>query len=131
MSKFSRKGVSRRPLKVGETIRHMLSMLMQKEEIRDTALQDARISIAEVAMSPDLRFADTYVIVSPDVDAVSVIDILNKNAKVIRGKLSPQLKQMRYIPQFRFFEDCSIKNYEKISALLKLNQVHCDLETDE
>ncbi len=132
MSKFSGKGPSQRQLRVGENVRHALTQLLQRGEIQDDVLQKTVISISEVAMSPDLKIATCYVSPLGGGDSKPIIKALATNAKFIRGKLSPHLNQMKYMPEFRFREDTSFDNYSKIDALLHTPEVQRDLaeETD-
>lgn len=131
MSKFSSKGPSQRQLRVGEMVRHALSQLLQRGEVQDDVLQKTVISISEVSMSPDLKIATAYVSPLGGGDAKPVIKALSSNAKFIRGRLSPYLNQMKYMPEFRFREDTSFDNYSKIDALLHSDKVKRDLEKDE
>jgi ribosome-binding factor A len=131
MSKFSSKGPSQRQLRVGEMVRHALSQLLQRGEVQDDVLQKTVISISEVSMSPDLKIATAYVSPLGGGDAKPVIKALAANAKFIRGRLSPYLNQMKYMPEFRFREDTSFDNYSKIDALLHSDKVKRDLEKDE
>jgi ribosome-binding factor A len=60
-----------------------------------------------------------------------VIDTLNKNARYIRGRLSPLLRQMKYMPDVRFRDDTSFDNYKKIDDLLRSPEVARDLSADD
>lgn len=131
MSKFSAKGPSQRQLRVGEMVRHALTQLLQRGEIQDEVLEKSVISISEVSMSPDLKIATAYVSPLGGGDAKPVIKALAANAKFIRGRMSPYLSQMKYMPDFRFREDTSFDNFSKIDALLQSEEVQRDLKEDE
>lgn len=131
MSKFSGKGPSQRQLRVGENVRHALTQLLQRGEIQNDVLQTNVISISEVSMSPDLKIATCYISPLGGGDAKPIIKALAENAKFIRGKLSPELNQMKYMPSFRFREDTSFDNYSKIDALLHSPKVKRDLDDGE
>lgn len=131
MSKFSAKGPSQRQLRVGEMVRHALTQLLQRGEVQDDRLTSVVISISEVSMSPDLKIATAYVSPLGVKDAKPIIKALAENAKFIRGRLSPYLSQMKYMPDFRFREDTSFDNYSKIDALLHSEAVQRDLDKDE
>jgi ribosome-binding factor A len=45
----------------------------------------------------------------------------------MRGRLGPQLRQMKYMPELRFRDDTSFDNYQKIDALLRSPEVQRDL----
>ncbi len=131
MSKFSAKGPSQRQLRVGEMVRHALTQLLQRGEVQDDVLNRTVISISEVSMSPDLKIATAYVSPLGGGDAKPIIKALATNAKFIRGRLSPYLNQMKYMPEFRFREDTSFNNYSKIDALLQSDAVKRDLGGDD
>ena len=117
---------SQRQLRVGEQARHALSDVLQREDMRDPALEGAVISVSEVRMSPDLKIAT--VLVSPlSGDKEAIIAALNRHARYIRGRVSPALRQMKYMPEFRFHLDTSYENFEKIDRILRSPEVARDL----
>ncbi len=65
-------------------------------------------------MSPDLKIATAYVTPLGVADHDDSHRALNRNAKFIRGRLGPQLRQMKYMPEVRFRDDTSFDNYQKI-----------------
>ena len=52
---------SQRQLRVGEELRHALSHILQRGELRDPALAGVTITVTEVRISPDLKNADAFV----------------------------------------------------------------------
>jgi ribosome-binding factor A len=130
MSTNSGKGPSQRQLRVGEQVRHALSETLQRGEIIDPLIETTVISISEVRMSPDLKIATAFVSPLGARDDAAVIDALNKHAKFIRGRVSSALRQMKYMPEFRFRLDTSYDNFAKINELLKSPEVQRDLGPD-
>lgn len=122
---------SQRQLRVGEHVRHALTQLLQRGEIADPALDAMVLSVTEVRMSPDLKIATAYVTAFGRDDMDVIVKALARNAKFIRGKLSRQLGQMKFMPQFRFRADTSFDNFQKVDALLKSPQVARDLDGDD
>jgi len=121
---------SQRQLRVGEQARHALSEVLQREDMRDPALEGAVISVSEVRMSPDLKIATVFV--SPlNGDKDAIIAALNRNARYIRGRVSPALRQMKYMPEFRFRLDTSYENFEKIDRILRTPEVARDLRQED
>ncbi len=114
-------------LRVGEQVRAALTQILQRGEVRDDLLEKTVISISEVRMSPDLKIATAYVTPLGVADHTESIDALNRHAKFIRGRLGPQLRQMKYVPEVRFRDDTSFDNYQKIDALLRSPEVQRDL----
>ncbi|MEF0942773.1 30S ribosome-binding factor RbfA [Rhizobium sp. BR 362] len=119
---------SQRMLRVGEQVRAAITQVLQRGEVRDDLIERTVISISEVRMSPDLKIATAYVTPLGVADHQTVIETLNRHAKFIRGRLGPQLRQMKYMPEVRFRDDTSFDNYQKIDALLRSPEVQRDLE---
>jgi ribosome-binding factor A len=124
-------GSSQRQLRVGEQVRHALSEVLQRGEVRDDLLQAAVLSVSEVRMSPDLKIATAFVSPIGAADADAVVEALNRHARFIRGRLSPSLRQMKYMPEVRFRLDTSFENFAKIDRLLKSPEVARDLDDGE
>ncbi|MBB6488108.1 30S ribosome-binding factor RbfA [Rhizobium lusitanum] len=121
---------SQRMLRVGEQVRSAITQVLQRGEVRDDLIERTVISISEVRMSPDLKIATAFVTPLGVADHAAVIEALNRHAKYIRGRLGPQLRQMKYMPEVRFRDDTSFDNYQKIDALLRSPEVSRDLEDD-
>ncbi|MGY5800562.1 30S ribosome-binding factor RbfA [Rhizobium hainanense] len=121
---------SQRMLRVGEQVRSAITQVLQRGEVRDDLIERTVISISEVRMSPDLKIATAFVTPLGVSDHAAVIEALNRHAKYIRGRLGPQLRQMKYMPEVRFRDDTSFDNYKKIDALLRSPEVSRDLEDD-
>ncbi|ABC88940.1 ribosome binding factor A, rRNA processing protein [Rhizobium etli CFN 42] len=121
---------SQRMLRVGEQVRAAITQVLQRGEVRDDIIEATVISISEVRMSPDLKIATAYVTPLGVSDHSIVIEALNRHAKFIRGRLGPQLRQMKYMPEVRFRDDTSFDNYKKIDELLRSPEVSRDLDSD-
>ncbi|WP_279482708.1 30S ribosome-binding factor RbfA [Aureimonas sp. SK2] len=119
----SPKGPSQRQLSVGEKVRHALTETLQRREIIDPLLENAVISVTEVRMSPDLKLATAYVTVFGQEDMDPFVKALNAHARFLRGRLTPALRQMKYMPEVRFRQDDSFDNYARIDALLRSPEV--------
>ncbi|MER9656465.1 30S ribosome-binding factor RbfA [Mesorhizobium sp. M0152] len=122
---------SQRMLRVGEQVRHALSETLQRGEIIDPLVENAVVSVSEVRMSPDLKIATAFVSPLGASDAGAVVEALNKHAKFIRGRVSGALRQMKYMPEFRFRLDTSFDNFARINDLLKSPEVARDLDADD
>ena len=131
MSRFSTPGPSQRQLRVGEQVRHALSDLLQRGDLRDEVIENTVVSVSEVRMSPDLKVATAFVAPLGAADDEAVVEALNRNARFIRGRLSPALRQMKYMPEFRFRLDTSYDNLARIDRLLRSPEVARDLDKNE
>jgi ribosome-binding factor A len=121
------KGPSQRQLRVGEQVRHALAELMQRGEINDDLIEANVISVSEVRMSPDLKLATVFVAPLAAADDEAVVAALNRHARFVRGRMGPALRQMKYMPEFRFRLDTSFDNFRKIDQLLHSPEVVRDL----
>lgn len=123
-------GPSQRMLRVGEQVRHALAEVLSRGEVVDDVIQNTVISVSEVRMSPDLKIATAFVAPLAAADDDAVIKALAQNAKFIRGRVSGALRQMKYMPEFRFRLDTSFDNMAKIDRLLRSPEVARDLGKD-
>jgi len=128
MSRQSSAGPSQRQLRVGEQVRHALADVLARGEVRDEVLENTVISVSEVRMSPDLKIATAFVAPLAASDDNAVIKALAQNAKFIRGRVSGALRQMKYMPEFRFRLDTSYDNMARIDNLLRSPEVARDLD---
>ena len=131
MSRHSASEPSQRQLRVGEMVRHALTGLLQRGEIADPAIENTVISVSEVRMSPDLKIATVFVSPLGREDSESVVEALNRSARFVRGRVAPALRQMKYMPEFRFRADTSFDNFDRIDRLLRSPGVARDLESDD
>ncbi|RUY63621.1 30S ribosome-binding factor RbfA, partial [Mesorhizobium sp. M7A.F.Ca.CA.001.13.1.1] len=118
---------SQRMLRVAEQVRHALSETLQRGEIIDPLIENTVVSVSEVRMSPDLKVATAFVSPLGAKDADAVVEALNKHAKFVRGRVSGALRQMKFMPEFRFKLDTSFDNFARINDLLKSPEVARDL----
>ena len=121
---------SQRQLRVGEHVRHALTELLQRGEVADPDLDGAVLSVTEVRMSPDLKIATAYVTAFDRDDMAPLVKALASNARFIRGRLSRELGQMKFMPEFRFRADTSFDNFQTVDALFKSPHVARDLDRD-
>lgn len=78
------------------------------------------ISVTQVRMSPDLSQARSYISVFPSSKADEIVKLLEDQTKMIRYELGKKIgKQVRHIPELRFYVDDSLDYVERISDLLK------------
>ncbi|SMH35335.1 30S ribosome-binding factor RbfA [Mesorhizobium australicum] len=124
-------GPSQRMLRVGEQVRHALAEVLARGEVRDDVIEQTVISVSEVRMSPDLKIATAFVAPLAAKDNDAVIKALAQNAKFIRGRVSGALRQMKYMPEFRFRLDTSFDNMAKIDRLLRSPEVARDLDKED
>lgn len=130
-SKFDNdSGPSQRVLRVGENIRHAISDILSRGEIRDEALGEVSITVTEVRCSPDLRNATIFVMPLAGANEPEVVEALNRNQKFIRGQLSNMVR-MKYLPNLKFTSDHSFSEVDHIETLLNSAHVAQDLNKED
>lgn len=131
MPKPTSSAPSQRMLRVGEQVRAAITQVLQRGEVRDPLIENTVISVSEVRMSPDLKVATAYVTPLGQTDHDAIIAALNKHARYLRGRVTPLIRQMKYMPELRFRDDTSFDNYSKIDALLRSPEVARDLDHND
>lgn len=121
-------GPSQRQLRVGELIRHTLSDILSRGEVRDPDLERVSVTVTEVRPSADMRHALIFCEPLGGKNAKRVIEALNRHRGFLRGLLGHAIR-LKFTPELRFVEDQSFAEAEKIEALLKSPRVQRDLKT--
>ena len=104
--------------KVARLIQRDLSEMFQQEYKEYT--EGAMLSVTAVRVSPDLSYAKIYVSIFPSERVEAVMKSLEEKNKSIRFILGKKVgKQMRIVPELRFFVDDSLDYIDKIDELLK------------
>jgi ribosome-binding factor A len=119
-------GASQRQLRVGEELRHALTMILRRGALRDPALHNANITVSEVRISPDLRNATAFVMPLAGTNAADVIAALARSASYIKGLVAHDV-QLRRAPNLVFALDRSFDEASRINGLLESPAVKRDL----
>jgi ribosome-binding factor A len=105
----------RRQKRVGEAIHHELSDLLLRRS-RDPRLQS--VTITDVRISPDLRYARVYVSARGDKEEQHIILHAVQHATgYLRSELAGRLS-LRFMPELTFCLDESLDHYDRIESLL-------------
>ena len=120
------KGPSQRQLRVGEMLRHALSQILMRGDIRDPDLEGVSVTITQVKPSGDMRHANVFCEPLGGQNADRIIAALNRHKAFIRGQMG-HLIEMKFTPELRFVEDHSFAEAQKIENLLKSERVARDL----
>jgi ribosome-binding factor A len=119
-------GPSQRQLRVGEMLRHALSEILTRGEIRDPDLEGVSVTITQVKPSGDMRHATVFCEPLGGKNVERIIPALNRHARFIRGEMGHMIT-MKFTPELRFVEDQSFAEAEKIERLLRSERVARDL----
>ena len=111
---------SQRMLRVGEEIRHILSQTLREGGFDDPVLFESAntVTVTEVRVSPDLRYATAYVMTLGGLNLDEVLPALNDSAWLFQQDFGKALK-MRTTPKVRFVKDESFDEAQKIENILK------------
>ncbi len=130
MQEKSKGGANIRLLRVSENIRHALSDILGREDLRDPALGSVSITVSEVRTSPDLRNATVYVLPLGGENQEEVLKALNRAAPYLGGLLSRSV-HMKYMPRLKFVADETFDESGHINTLLQNPKVARDLKTED
>ena len=113
----SSKAPSQRQLRVGEEIRHQLSLALMRGDIYVPELDGVSITVSEVSVSPDMSNARAYVTPLGGVDADFIVSVLNVIALDLQTWVASKV-HLRRMPRLKFMADTSFDNAQKMSELI-------------
>ncbi len=119
-----------RSLRVGEEIRHALSAVFARGELRDPDLVGISITVTEVRVSPDLMRATAFVAPLGGGDVAAVVAALHRAAPFLRGQIVKAVK-LRRAPELGFIPDTSFDYASRIDAALRQPTVRRDTDGEE
>lgn len=116
--KRSSKTASKRQLRVGEQLRHIISEVLSEGNIHDPDVGTTSITVTEVQPSPDMRNATVYVIPLGGVNEDTIIIGLNRSSGFVQAAMSRQLS-MKFTPKLIFKKDTSFEYGDHIDTLIR------------
>jgi ribosome-binding factor A len=123
-------GPSQRQLRVGEMLRHALSQILRRSEIRDPDLEGVSVTVTQVKPSPDMRHATVFVEPLGGKNAKEIVAALNRHKSFLRGEMGHMI-DLKFTPDLRFIEDQSFAEAQKIEDILKSDRVQRDLKAND
>ena len=103
--------------KIARLIQKELSDIFQKQT---SAMRGVLVSVSVCRISPDLSVCRVYLSVFPSGKAEEIVQNINANQRQVRYELGTRVgKQLRIIPELKFFVDDSLDYVEHIDELLK------------
>ena len=122
----AKRGPSQRQLRVAENLRHELSQIFTRIDIRDEDLLDVIITVSEIRTSPDMRQATVYVMPLGGKNKDIVVEALSRHRKFLRGELSRKVT-LKYMPELHFRLDETFDESGRISDVLNSEKVAQDI----
>ena len=117
-----------RQLRVGEELRHILSEILARGDLRDPDLVGRSITVLEVRVSPDMRNATAFVLPLGGGEEDAVVTALGRAAAYLRNEVGRKL-HLKYLPQLSFLRDTSFDTARDIDKLLADPAVVRDLRS--
>ena len=124
---MAEKEPSQRQLRVGQEIKKIIAKQIERDEIRNLQNVGTLVTIMEVKVSPDLKYATVYVITSDKNKELEVIGGLQLASNYLR-KVIMAKTELRYVPELNFKIDKSFEEVDKIEKLLRDPKVARDLQ---
>lgn len=123
-------GPSQRMLRVAEEVRHALSAVLARGEIRDAELHDTRITITEVRASPDLKHMTCFVSALGRAVTPAELKALGRVQPYLRTQLARAVR-LKFAPQLHFQPDTALDYAMQIDAVMRRPEVARDLGRTE
>ncbi|MAL79087.1 MAG: ribosome-binding factor A [Sneathiella sp.] len=117
-TKRGAKPASKRQLRVGEELRHILSEILSRDIIHNPDVAGASVTISEVKASPDMRNATVFVTTLGGINEDAAIAGLNRAAGVIQAEMGRHLT-MKFTPKLIFKRDDSFDYGSHIDELIR------------
>lgn len=127
MARSQARPPSQRQLRVGETLRHALAEIIERESFRDPDLFDVTLTVTQVDASPDLKHATVYVMRLGGGDMAPVLAGLKRVKSFLRRELSKRIR-LRHVPDIHFATDTTFDEAQHIDTLLHSPEVARDLD---
>ena len=121
---------SQRQLRVGQEIKRIIASELSHGEVRNLQRVDTFITIMEVQISSDLRYAVVFFVTSnPEKDAAA-LEALTITANHFRKTVATKTT-LRHVPSIQFKLDNTLAEVDKIERLLRDPKVAQDLEIED
>ncbi|MDD5861480.1 MAG: 30S ribosome-binding factor RbfA [Prevotella sp.] len=108
-----------------ETRQNRIARLLQKElalifQRQTSKTHGTLVSVTRCRVSPDLSICTAYLSIFPSEKGEEIIANIRESEKTLRYELGQHVgKQLRIVPELRFFLDDSLDYLEHIDELLK------------
>ena len=123
---MSVKEPSQRQLRVGQEIKKVITSVIEKGNLRSKEIREAIITVTEVRVSPDLKYATAYIMTLNGKNLGLVLEMLNEEAWIFKKQIGAKL-QLRYTPEINFRVDDTFTEVDRIENLLRNPKVAQDL----
>ncbi len=118
--------LSQRQLRVGQEVRKVIAEAIEQGEVRSPEIAEAFITITQVIMSPDLKYATVYLMTLNGKNLGVVLEQLQAEKWLFKKLVAAKLK-LRYTPEINFRVDDTFDEVDRVNKLLNDPKVKADL----
>jgi ribosome-binding factor A len=116
---LNKNNYSQRQLRAAELIKEAVIEVLQKGKGLDSRLFEAKITVSDVEISPDLKVANCCVLNFPGskLSSQDLIDALNSSKNNLRYMVNSKVR-MKYSPELRFKYDHSFDIVDQMNKTM-------------
>ena len=118
--------LSNRQLRVGQEVRRVIAEAIEQDNVRSQEIADAFITITNVVMSPDLKYATVYLTTLNGKNLGGILEQLAADKWLFKKLVADKLK-LRFTPEINFRADDTFDEAERINRLMSDPKVQADL----
>ena len=119
--------LSQRQLRVGQEVRRVIAEAIEQGEVRSPELSSAFITITQVIMSPDLKYATIYLTTLNGKNLGVILEQLTADKWLFKKLVADKLK-LRCTPELNFRADDTFDEAERINKLMNDPKVKADIQ---
>ena len=118
--------LSQRQLRVGQEVRKVIAEAIEQGEVRSPEISEAFITITQVVMSPDLKYATVYLMTLNGKNLGVVLEQMQAEKWLFKKLVAAKLK-LRYTPEINFRVDDTFDEIDRINELMSDPKVQQDI----
>ena len=118
--------LSQRQLRVGQEVRKVIAEAIEQGEVRSPEIAEAFITITQVIMSPDLKYATVYLMTLNGKNLGVVLEQMQTEKWLFKKLVATKLK-LRYTPEINFRVDDTFDEIDRINELMSDPKVQQDI----
>ncbi len=118
--------LSQRQLRVGQEIRKVIAEAIERGDVRSPEIAEAFITITQVIMSPDLKYATVYLMTLNGKNLGVVLEQMQAEKWLFKKLVAAKLK-LRFTPEINFRVDDTYEEVERVNKLMNDPKVKADI----
>ena len=109
---------TQRQLRVGELLRKEIADILIKNDFHNVSLNKISVTVSQVIVTPDMKWARTFVMSLGGENIQETMNALNKNVYKIQKIVASKIK-LRRMPKIIFLEDKTFDYANKLTNKIK------------